>query len=73
MEGTMRVNLPISRVPYPDTSIQTAGRYSDTVKGNSIDLTEMTLQRAQALSCRDTPDFGGGVITSRNYQIAMYL
>lgn len=56
-------------IPYPNAGVKTTRRDSLAVKGDCIDLAEMTRERPQATPFGNTPYPGGRVIASRNYQV----
>jgi hypothetical protein len=64
-------NLPIRNIPDTDASIQTACSNALSVKGNGIDLTEVTLQRPETSSFTNAPDSRCGVVTSGDDQISV--
>jgi hypothetical protein len=66
-------NLPIIRIPYPYTRIQTACRYFFPIKSNGVDLTEVACERTQTFAFRDAPNLCGCVVTAGYNEIAMYL
>lgn len=67
------MDIPVLWIPYPHAGIQTAGGNSLAVKGDGVDLAEVALQGAQALAGLDVPDFGGRVVASGYYEIAVDL
>lgn len=71
--GVTPINLPIVRIPYPDTGVQTARRNFLAVKSNRIDLAEMSRKGPQALALGYAPDFCSRVVASRHNNIAVYL
>lgn len=67
------MNLPIIWIPYPDTGVQAARRNLLAVKGNGINLTKMSRERAQTLALGYAPNLGCCVVAARNHDIAVYL
>lgn len=63
--------LASMRVPYPDTRVETASRNSLAVKGNRINLAEMTGKGPQTAAFGDAPYACCCVIASRNNKIPM--
>ena len=66
-------SLPVNRIPYPDACIQTACGDPVAIKRDGVDLTEMPLECPQALTCRDAPDLGCGIVASGNNQVTVDL
>lgn len=66
-----RQDPPILRIPDTDTCVQASGRYTMTVKGQSIDLTKMAMERAKTFACGYSPDPGCRIIAARDHQVAM--
>lgn len=60
-------------IPNPHTRIQAASCNSLTVKSNSINLAEVSVQCAQATSVRDAPNLRRRIIATRNYDVTVDL
>lgn len=60
-------------IPNTDASVKTSCDNPVPVKGDGIDLAEMSSQSVQALSLGDAPDLRSGVITTRHHDIASNL
>lgn len=58
-------------VPDSDAGIETTGHHSLTVERNGINLTEVAGESMQASTFRNTPNFGGSVIASRNNNVSL--
>lgn len=72
MDGWMD-GLPRFRIPYSHRSVQRTRRDPDPVKGNRIDLAEVTGQRPETSSLGYTPDTRGGIVTPTHHDIAVNL
>jgi hypothetical protein len=64
-------DLPVVRIPYPNTGIQTSRSYLLAIKSDSINLAEMTRQCAQALALGNTPYLRCRVIATTYNNIAV--
>jgi hypothetical protein len=69
--GLISVRLPIVRIPYPHTSIQTSSGYPVSIKSDSVDLGEMTRECSQQSTILDAPHFCHSIVASRNYDVAL--
>lgn len=67
------INLPIIWIPDSDTRVQATCCNFLAIKGNGVNLAKVSGKRPQALALGYTPDFGCGVVATRNDNITMYL
>ena len=73
MNGGGTNNLPVCRIPYPDTGVQAACRDLFPVKSDGVNLTEVARERPQALALRDTPNLRGGIVGAGYNNVTMDL
>lgn len=65
--------VPVLWIPYPYASVEAARSYPLSIKGNSIDLAEVTLKGTQTLARLNVPDLGSRIIASRDNKVTMNL
>ena len=68
-----KMSIPILNPPNPHARIKTPRCDSSTIESYSVNLAKMPTQGPETLSCRHTPDLGGGVVASAYDEVAVDL